>query len=745
MKISIIVPVYNAGRFLEECLNSLLNQTHDDIEILCINDGSKDNSAEILDNFSKKDSRIKPFHQENKGPAAARNLGLENATGHYLMFCDADDTYEANMCEVMHKAITENDVDFAMCDANIIEFDENHGRDKGTIEYHHLKHDGKTVLTAWLKTKTNVLLWNKIFKLDTIRKNNICFPTGYECDDNSFIWQYLSYSKNFFGVNQKLYNYKLLSNSIMGGIFSGKRALKVFDRIYATEFTLKALGKDIVKNPWLLKVIENGLYFSLKHLSYRNRIKYLRLTRKIILPYYSYDEVKQFSLLKNLSKKKYRKVAMKVVQTTSFKLFGKVKKENETIRYFLGVPYLKESKGKSHDKTYIFGVRIRKKAKMYRLLLQKLEQLEHKLYFHNLYNVLQSPANVPDNERLTICFDCLYDAGQESIDAYSVFQYMQENGIPSKYVVLKGSALEKKLSKEKDIIVVNNRYELFNYIDILRKTKTVITSFGIWDDLNKLLKSIDYINYVYIDHGVILLKKWVLNLYNPKFYDKILVPTKLTYDLYKKNGVWSEKDMIIGGLPRWDKLEDKGNGTIFVFFTWRKSFEHKPKMAKKYIERIVNFIDKLSNAVGDDVQIEIAWHHELAHNYVKLPEINKKNVKIVSTSSISSAIQRSSILISDYSSVVWDYMCVDKPFVFYRFDKDELYLDEIDQLANIDAISEDEKLYNCFYDEESAISKVQEYVKNNFTLETKFKAQNKSIFFKQKNRRKDLISAIGSK
>ena len=120
------MPVYNAERFLPDTIASLLVQTHKNIEILCINDGSVDRSMEILNHFSQQDSRIRVFNQKNSGPAAARNLGLANATGEYLMFCDADDTYEPEMCEVMLRALIENDVDFAMCDANVIEYDDNH-------------------------------------------------------------------------------------------------------------------------------------------------------------------------------------------------------------------------------------------------------------------------------------------------------------------------------------------------------------------------------------------------------------------------------------------------------------------------------------------------------------------------------------------------------------------------------------------------------------------------------------------
>ena len=434
-KISIIVPVYNAEKFIRECLDSLLRQSYENIEILCVNDGSKDSCPEILDSYAEKDNRVVVFHQENKGPAEARNLALRNASGEYLMFCDSDDTYEHNMCEEMYKAVAENNVDFAMCDANIIEFDNNHGRDRGTIDYHHLKYNGKVILTGWLKSRINVLLWNKIFKLSLIREKNINFPTGYECDDNAFIWQYLSCSNSFYGIQKKLYNYKLLSNSIMGSIYSGKKAVKVFDRIYATKYALESMGKDINNNLWMLIVIENGLHYALKHLNYRKRIKYLKESRNHLLPFFSDEDIRSFSLLRNLMKRKYRKVSNKIIPGKKHKLFGKVKTDNKIKKFFLGIPYLEKVKGRNHDKTYLFGLRINKKDKTNQLIAQRLEQIEHKFYYHDLYCKLKDPVNISDDKRYTVCFDCLYDKGQEAIDAYSVFQYLQENKIPSKYCI----------------------------------------------------------------------------------------------------------------------------------------------------------------------------------------------------------------------------------------------------------------------------------------------------------------------
>ena len=104
-KITVIMPVYNVQDYLREAIESVINQTYQNLEILIIDDGSKDISGKICDEYAKKDNRIKVIHQENKGLSGARNTGLLNATGKYIMFIDSDDKFEKYACKVMYEAI----------------------------------------------------------------------------------------------------------------------------------------------------------------------------------------------------------------------------------------------------------------------------------------------------------------------------------------------------------------------------------------------------------------------------------------------------------------------------------------------------------------------------------------------------------------------------------------------------------------------------------------------------------------
>ena len=117
--ISILMPVYNSEKYLRKCLEALKNQTYQNIEIICVNDGSTDSSYDILLEYQNIDNRFKLFTQENSGPATSRNHCLSKAQGKYIMFCDSDDKYEPNMCQKMIETMKKENVNLVMCCANL--------------------------------------------------------------------------------------------------------------------------------------------------------------------------------------------------------------------------------------------------------------------------------------------------------------------------------------------------------------------------------------------------------------------------------------------------------------------------------------------------------------------------------------------------------------------------------------------------------------------------------------------------
>lgn len=160
-KISIIVPVYNVEEYLEECLESIINQTYKNIEIILIDDGSTDRSGEICDKYSKIDSRVKVFHQDNKGIGATRNVGLSHATGEYIGWVDSDDIIDKNMYEVLLKNMINANASISCC---------NHVEIKGKYEITKYQNNdnleivkGNQVINL-IRGPITCYLWEKLYK-----------------------------------------------------------------------------------------------------------------------------------------------------------------------------------------------------------------------------------------------------------------------------------------------------------------------------------------------------------------------------------------------------------------------------------------------------------------------------------------------------------------------------------------------------------------------------------------------------
>lgn len=179
MKISVIVPVYNAQNNIERCVQSIARQSLRDIEILLINDGSTDNSQALCDRLASRDGRIRVFSIENSGPASARNLGIDNAKGEYLAFCDDDDYIEPNTLQFMYENIKDNDV---LCCGLIFDYE---GEQQRMVLPDCERLDAVSLQS--LKNR-NLLdtMCNKLYRAEFIKQNGIRLPDGELYEDTAF-------------------------------------------------------------------------------------------------------------------------------------------------------------------------------------------------------------------------------------------------------------------------------------------------------------------------------------------------------------------------------------------------------------------------------------------------------------------------------------------------------------------------------------------------------------------------------
>ena len=158
-RISVIMPVYNVADYLPQCIESVLNQDHQDLEVILIDDGSRDNSGAICDEYAAKDSRVKVIHQKNGGAASAKNAGLRIATGEYLSFVDSDDYLEPNVYGYMLNVLKCHDADAAQFSfRNVYQTrTEDELLQPGIV-------DGKDYLVRFTKDWSCALLWNKLYR-----------------------------------------------------------------------------------------------------------------------------------------------------------------------------------------------------------------------------------------------------------------------------------------------------------------------------------------------------------------------------------------------------------------------------------------------------------------------------------------------------------------------------------------------------------------------------------------------------
>jgi len=201
IEFSIIIPVYNAEKFLSRCIESVLNQTFNNFELILINDGSTDNSGKVCDKYALQDNRIKIFHQKNSGVSAARNLGLENVQGEWVLFIDADDWVESNCLEIINNKIQFTEADLYRFGLRRLNDEKIRyvGCPPNTVK------DNKSFIKSKNYRPTGCTY---AFKNSIIKEWNFRFPIELKrAEDQTFLLKYISKIRNVVLINKILYNY----------------------------------------------------------------------------------------------------------------------------------------------------------------------------------------------------------------------------------------------------------------------------------------------------------------------------------------------------------------------------------------------------------------------------------------------------------------------------------------------------------------------------------------------------------
>ncbi len=296
--ISIIVPVYNAEKTLNKCVDSILGQTFLDWELLLIDDGCTDQSGKLCDEYAVKDQRIKVFHKKNGGVSSARNIGLNHAKGKWIMFCDADDELMENCLETLTSYIQYENIDLILAGYDMIDSSTKVLQSTSNLPYSSKQINIISAIRLIYRYKYYpCFVWAKLYKGSIIKHNNLSFnETIYYSEDRLFNIQYLCACRNMiYYTTQSIYKYYVRDNSAMTSLHNS------FNYKSITGFYATLLMYKTVKNKGVTKDI---IFYA---------------TEDIINSYdYTLERMKKFSIKDKQLKKSLRK---KMFITLSYKQY----------------------------------------------------------------------------------------------------------------------------------------------------------------------------------------------------------------------------------------------------------------------------------------------------------------------------------------------------------------------------------------------------------------------------------------
>lgn len=312
-KVSVIVPIYNVEKYLEKCINSLLSQTLEDIQIILVNDGSKDNSGNIAKEYEKNNKdRVIYVEKENGGLSDARNYGLKYATGDFIAFLDSDDYIEKNAYEEMYNKAIEENADYVECDF-IWEF---HNKIRVDKQY---PYKNKKEMLSFVR----VVAWNKLIKRQLIIDNNLEFPKGLRYEDVEFTYKLIPFINKFAYVDKPFIHYVQRKGSIAN--VQNERTAEIFTVLdNVIEFYKKNNIYEKYRDELEYNYARYLLCSSLKRMC---KIKDKTIRKKLLTESWkrlnlNFPNWKENVILKtvNIGKNKY----MRTVNKSTYKIYSKI-------------------------------------------------------------------------------------------------------------------------------------------------------------------------------------------------------------------------------------------------------------------------------------------------------------------------------------------------------------------------------------------------------------------------------------
>lgn len=288
-EISIIVPVYKVEKYLRHCVDSILAQTFTDFELLLIDDGSPDNSGAICDEYAEKDNRVRVFHKENGGVSSARNLGLDNAQGKYVMFCDSDDFVRKDWCQKMRNLMVDTRVSIGFCGYQSVDIRTGLRGDIQKYSTEEVEYLNRTCFwDIYLKNLLN-MPWNKIFRAEIISNSHLSYDESIHYnEDLLFVLDYIKKSSGLFGIVNLPLNYYVqgidgsLTRRYVPDLWNIKK--RVFKEMDAVLYKCNIFLEDIQNayyEKWIFAIV-SSLNNNAKVSGFRNKLNTYKENRQIL-------------------------------------------------------------------------------------------------------------------------------------------------------------------------------------------------------------------------------------------------------------------------------------------------------------------------------------------------------------------------------------------------------------------------------------------------------------------------------
>lgn len=646
IKVSIVVPVYKTEKYLEKCLDSLVNQTLKDIEIIAVNDGSPDNSLSILKKYKKKyPDKVVVINKENEGVAVARNNAIEVATGKYIGFVDSDDYVELDMFEKLYNKGVKEKADIVV--SGYYNEDDNSKTKEMSLD-DEIYYGKKLSQNPELLIHSNSFITSKIFKRDFLIKNNFSFSKYKIFEDLLFVYSSYLKANKIVKVNLPLYHYIRRENVSVTGTLN--------DKFYDIIPVMNDLKEFYIKNSdW--KLFEKYITYLAIHHTYlryvlpvglsklKEKYKYMKNTMKFLDEFNPNWRKNEYFKIKGLSKYPYDNALFFIVAPFCKNVIYKIKKYISFVGIHVVCGYYKKSEKKEINNYSIFidsqhGNDIN--GNMFYLIKELNNDSKYKNY---IINVAVEKNRV--DEFIT-------KFKNNNITNYNLV-------IPKTINYFKSLATSKYLFSDTSLPIYYSKRKEQVYLNTWHGTP-----------LKTLGKSVkyDFYNISNVQKNFVI-ADYVL--YPNEFMKDIMIKD---YMLYMNNNKY-----VLSGYPRNSifKSDNKRNDKkqrIAYMPTWRGTLNNKDM---SHVEKTIDILKEIDSKLNSNQEFYINMHPYMK-NKINVSEF--KNIKLFPKNMETyEFLNTCDILITDYSSVFFDYAVSNKKIILFVYDLEEyiigrgMYLD----------------------------------------------------------------------